>query len=229
MHAFQSRGFHGERLHTEIAEIAAHHIAGMRAIQPAGPYWLCGYSMGGTVAWEMARQLRDSDQRVAFLGMIDAPRRAAPPGHIVDAAEWDSTAAGMGIRIDGRTLERLVHLGIDGLSPAEVEQVETSGLGPPGMTVTELRAMVPVLGGNFEAFWRYRAAALRFPIVLFRACEPFPPREPVGDADLGWGPLAEVEIRLVSGRHHTVVREPHVGILADQLRQSLAAHDRQTR
>jgi len=225
VYAFQSRGFSGEPLHTCIEDIAAYYIDCMRAVKPAGPYRICGYSMGGSVAWEMARQLSQAGQDLAFLGMIDAPRRALPPGHIVDAVEWDSTAAGMGIRIDGRTLERLVRLGIDQLSPAEVEQVLTSGLGPPGMTLAELRPMVPVLGGNFHAFWRYRAAPQPVRIAFFRACEPFPPRGPVADTDAGWGALTAVDVRLVSGRHSTVVREPHVHILADHMRQALDALD----
>ena len=37
-----------------------------------GPYYLLGYSLGGAVAFEMARQLEANGQRVAFLGLIDS-------------------------------------------------------------------------------------------------------------------------------------------------------------
>jgi len=90
------------------------------------------------------------------------------------------------------------------------------------MSLVELRPTLPVLTGNFDAFWRYRTEPQPVRIAMFRATEPFPPTEPVADEDLGWRALGHVDVRIVSGRHHTVVREPHAAILAEQLRASLA-------
>ncbi|HET7085327.1 MAG TPA: amino acid adenylation domain-containing protein [Rhizomicrobium sp.] len=77
------------RLPASIAEIAAAYISEIRKVQPAGPYHLIGWSFGGTVAYEMARRLRQSGEAVAFLGLIDTNagryntaglRKTAPAG-----------------------------------------------------------------------------------------------------------------------------------------------------
>ncbi|MCP4562897.1 MAG: non-ribosomal peptide synthetase, partial [Bosea sp.] len=47
----------GELFLTEIDEMARHYAAAVREVQPQGPYRLGGWSMGGVVAFEMARQL----------------------------------------------------------------------------------------------------------------------------------------------------------------------------
>ncbi|NET90450.1 MAG: amino acid adenylation domain-containing protein [Kamptonema sp. SIO1D9] len=72
LYALQSRGFDGEstRLST-IEEMAAVYIKAIQTLQPKAPYYLCGWSMGGIVAFEMARQLQQNNLKVEFLGLID--------------------------------------------------------------------------------------------------------------------------------------------------------------
>ena len=61
----------GARLPRRIEEFSTRYIREIRKIQPRGPYNIIGYSGGGTIAYEMARQLRQSGDRVAFLGLIE--------------------------------------------------------------------------------------------------------------------------------------------------------------
>lgn len=56
-----------------IEALATRYLAAVRAAQPRGPYDLLGYSIGGTIAYEMAQQLRRDGQHVSFLGLIDTP------------------------------------------------------------------------------------------------------------------------------------------------------------
>ena len=75
--AFQAPGLDGGREPlTGIEAMAAEYVAAMRQAQPEGPYHLGGWSLGGTVAFEMARQLRSAGQEVATLALFDtqAPR-----------------------------------------------------------------------------------------------------------------------------------------------------------
>lgn len=55
-----------------IEDMAARYVVEVRRVAPHGPYYLLGYSLGGVVALEMARQLEGSGERIAFLGMIDS-------------------------------------------------------------------------------------------------------------------------------------------------------------
>src|SRR5207245_6313728 len=56
---------------TTIEDMAARYIKEIQVIQPAGPYFLAGYCMGGTIAFEMAQQLRWQGQRVDLLALLD--------------------------------------------------------------------------------------------------------------------------------------------------------------
>nr|WP_248950041.1 non-ribosomal peptide synthetase [Rhodococcus opacus] len=58
-------------LPSSIAELAARHIDAIRTVQPTGPYHLLGWSLGGTVAQEMAVQLHEAGHEVATLAMLD--------------------------------------------------------------------------------------------------------------------------------------------------------------
>jgi thioesterase domain-containing protein len=55
-----------------IEAMAKFFQAAIRQVQPHGPYFLIGYSLGGLVAFEIARQLTAQDERVGLLAMIDA-------------------------------------------------------------------------------------------------------------------------------------------------------------
>ena len=76
---FNCWGIRAERLENPaprnitIRELAETYIAAMKKIQPQGPYYICGWSLGGTIAVEMARQLEHVNQAISFLALIDAP------------------------------------------------------------------------------------------------------------------------------------------------------------
>ena len=69
-----------------LEELAAAHIKQIRQIQKQGPYRLAGYSLGGIIAMEMARQLQASGEVVEHLFLLDpmapivfnAPKVAPP-------------------------------------------------------------------------------------------------------------------------------------------------------
>jgi amino acid adenylation domain-containing protein len=62
----------GTEPHETIPAIARHNLEKIRRLQPQGPYYLGGMCFGGSVAYEMAHQLKASNQEVAFLGVLDS-------------------------------------------------------------------------------------------------------------------------------------------------------------
>ena len=56
---------------TNIAEMAAVYVREIRRVQPHGPYFIVGYCMGGTVAFEVAQQLRALGETIALLALFD--------------------------------------------------------------------------------------------------------------------------------------------------------------
>ncbi|MFT4041889.1 MAG: amino acid adenylation domain-containing protein [Gordonia sp. (in: high G+C Gram-positive bacteria)] len=55
-----------------LGEIAALHVRAMRTVQPEGPYRLVGWSLGGAIAQEIARQLVAAGAAVELLVLLDA-------------------------------------------------------------------------------------------------------------------------------------------------------------
>ena len=72
LYGFQALGLDGvsKPLGT-VEEMAAHYVSELKAVQPQGPYYLGGYCFGAYAALEMARQLRDMGDSVAFLGAFN--------------------------------------------------------------------------------------------------------------------------------------------------------------
>jgi thioesterase domain-containing protein/acyl carrier protein len=56
--------------YTTVQDIAAHYLSEIRTVQPQGPYFLGGYCFGAMVAFEMAQQLKNQDEKAAFLVLL---------------------------------------------------------------------------------------------------------------------------------------------------------------
>jgi amino acid adenylation domain-containing protein len=84
----QARGFaHQDAPHTTVEAMAVEYVREIKARQPHGPYYLCGYSFGGLVAFEMARRLEESGDEIGLLGLFDTmPSSLAWPFHLWLAA-----------------------------------------------------------------------------------------------------------------------------------------------
>ncbi|TNE47584.1 MAG: acyltransferase domain-containing protein [Deltaproteobacteria bacterium] len=74
--ALQASGLDGRgKMDRSCQTMASRYIQAIQSIQPQGPYHIAGYSFGSYVCYEMARQLQQQGESVAFLGLID---EAAP-------------------------------------------------------------------------------------------------------------------------------------------------------
>jgi non-ribosomal peptide synthetase component F/thioesterase domain-containing protein/acyl carrier protein len=68
----RARGLVGdESPHATVEAMAAEYLREVKALQPRGPYYLCGYSFGGLVAFEMAQRLWESGDEVGLVGLFD--------------------------------------------------------------------------------------------------------------------------------------------------------------
>jgi thioesterase domain-containing protein/acyl carrier protein len=68
----QARGLTGdEPPHASVEAMADEYLREVKAFQPDGPYYLCGYSFGGLVAFEMAQRLWESGDEVGLVGLFD--------------------------------------------------------------------------------------------------------------------------------------------------------------
>jgi len=196
-----------------IEEMAVEYLSAVHALQRAGPYFLCGWSMGGLIAYEMARRLQQGHEAVAFLAILDqgASRFANPsPGSpIAEPVE--------ALRI---RLESLP----DDVSDEQIAELRTEPglvqLLPPILEEAEVSQYLRLYIQNWLALRRYAPIPSSLHIDLFRRVE-FESADT--DATLGWSTVVggNVSVHSVAGDHRSMMRAPYVSVLARQLRACL--------
>jgi aspartate racemase len=199
LYGFQSQGLDGTRAPlARIQDMAAHYIREMRVVQPEGPFFLGGYSFGGLVAYEMARQLRAGGEDVALLALLDTY-----PGELegVTTSIWKllmepkRLGALSGVR---RTAKKSVE--------RRVKRLFLSG------------TLRRVLQANQKASADYVLEPYEGKITLFRADQSS--LRAFDDPHAAWSGLAAggLQIQEISGDHGDILTVPQVDELAKKLK-----------
>jgi amino acid adenylation domain-containing protein len=76
-YALAPHGLNGSAVPDSVEAMAASYIPMVREVQPQGPYLLGGFCNGGTVALEMAQQLRREGEDVSLVVLVAAGARNA--------------------------------------------------------------------------------------------------------------------------------------------------------
>lgn len=73
IHGMQAKGIDGvEKPLDRIEDMASYALNAIRELQPHGPYFLIGFSLGGLVTLEMAQQLIAQGEKIGLLAMLDS-------------------------------------------------------------------------------------------------------------------------------------------------------------
>jgi acetoacetyl-CoA synthetase len=73
IYGMQAKGADGvDQPFDRIEDLAQFHLEAIQELQPHGPYFLVGYSLGGLVTLEMARRLTEKGEEVALLVMVES-------------------------------------------------------------------------------------------------------------------------------------------------------------
>ncbi len=222
VYGFQAVGFATDEAPLEtVEEMAAVYVDALLRFQPRGPYLLAGSSLGGLLAFEMARDLRSHGREVTFLGLLDAPDPAwfEPREQDVEAeAEFvllNYTAGGK----PPVTRDQLAEL-----PPEErVELILRTGreLGTlaPSTGTLELNRLVRVVGANRRALRVYAPQPFETELAYLKAGDNPAPHE----ADAVWAGLARggAEVHMVPGNHLSMHAPPQVEALAARLRSCI--------
>jgi thioesterase domain-containing protein len=240
-YGLQSRGLGaGEEPFASLEEMAASYRAEITRAA-AGPYHLGGWSLGGAVAFELARQIAAGGGEVALLAIVDST--PGPWPRPVDGADGADGAAGEDESDDALWLmeiadylERLwgLHLGLSyetlrALPPEDqalrfLSALKSTPFAAGAAGPEPLRRLLHVFKTNVRAFRRYQPEPYPGRITLFRpaaaAGGPEDGAAAAADPTLGWGALTPepVEIETVPGDHISALAEPHVRALAGRLR-----------
>ncbi|MDJ1168163.1 amino acid adenylation domain-containing protein [Roseofilum sp. BLCC_M154] len=214
-YGLQSLGLSGEQEPlTKIEEMAAIYIEALQQIQPQGPYYLGGWSMGGVVAWEMARQLQALGQNVELLALIDsyAPSQNKKP--IDDTFLINALLEDLG-GIFGKEFS-ISAQEIQPLQPAEqlssiLNEAKRLNILPPEISLEQMGRLFEVFKANLKAIYDYQPQPYSGRVALFSASE--------SKEDRGWKAwvTGALETYMIPGDHYEIMLPPHVQILAQKL------------
>jgi thioesterase domain-containing protein len=198
LYGLQAQGLDGVAVPLEhVEDMASNYLRAVRGVQGRGPYLLAGWSFGGLVAFEMARQLEEDGEAVALLALIDS--RA--PG---DATYREATPADFELEL------------------ARQARPDAAGF-PAASPPVDRSALERVFAANGRAGHRYRPSGYTRPVLLLSAADTGP--RPAGALVAGWRRLLGdgLEAVPVPGSHHTLLQAPHVHSLGALLEGRLAA------
>ncbi len=231
-YGLQSAGLDGSRPpHSRVEDMAAHYIKELREVQPHGPYFIGGRSLGGMVAFEMAQQLTGQGEAIGLLALLDT----YPSGYAKLFRNEATLRAALrrGLKRTKAHFANLRSLSVnEGLSylarkarfaPTKMksqlwrriyQSYENVGRPLPRMLkdIKEFNSLAirdyapKVYDGKVTLFWA--SADLRTSIDLVD----------------GWRALAGggIEVHEIPGSHLDIVKEPHVQELASKLGSCLA-------
>jgi len=206
-----------------VEETAATYLAEMRRIHPSGPYHLCGYSYGGVVAYEMACQLREQGQDVAFLGLVDTENPAVEArklgiGERVRLNWTSRNRPGAGVLEKAGNLTRRIGAGAAYKAYFEAECTLARAL-PDAKNAGWLR-QVQLRLAHERAMGEFRPRRFDGRLTLFRAMvggDKFDLGE-----DYGWQSLvADLDTIDIPGNHVTVFDRKNIDGVAAAFRQAL--------
>ncbi|MGK3959668.1 type I polyketide synthase [Sorangium sp. So ce118] len=223
-YGIQARGLDDDAEPDDRIEVmAARYIEAIRAVQPSGPYLLGGWSLGGLVAFEMANQLERGGERVALLALIDGYTSVH---NTPERRRWQLVESARMILPD-RSVDELGELDEDALAELVLDGAARGGA--PGFT----GAVKRLAAAHSRAVRSYAIPCYAGRVLYFRAAQqpaecPFGlPPEPYGTL---YQPIAglsslPIEIEEAPGSHYSMLREPHVGALAERLKEHIVTAD----
>ncbi len=234
-YGLQSLGLNGEEEPlTSLEDMATHYIQAIQTMQPSGPYYIGGWSLGGAIAFEMAQQLSASGEEIGLLALLDSytpqviarvnDQRKGLLSQMLNVALDDATLASYYFAQDlgsllGKELqisvEQLQQLDLDAQLTYILEQAKIEKVIPPELGLRQIRRLFQVFQANIQARLHYRPQPYAGRIVLFLASE-----QTVED-DRGWDSLAigGIEKHLINGGHYQLIESR---ILGEKLKVYLA-------
>lgn len=216
-----------------VEELAASYLTAIRDVQPHGPYTLGGWSFGGFVALEMARQLKRQGERTAHVFLLDTV--ALAPGKLTTIDDdalltwffWEL----LFLQLGGESPEAHLPRHLDTLEEKFefiAERGVRLGVLPPGSSAAIVRRLFRVYAANWQAALDYSRRTFDLDFTLLRASQPLPEvlmdmhttagtlhRDPHnGWRDRTTGDLTVVD---VPGDHLLIMEEPYVPVMAAKI------------
>jgi amino acid adenylation domain-containing protein len=169
VYGLQSRGLEeNQPTLNSIDEMASSYIEDIKAIQPRGPYLLAGWSLGGVVAYEMARQLALQGEEVSLLALLECRPNFSPVEEpITESAllrEEQEYLIGV-LEQAGMPAEQTRNMSFEEQLTLALQREAA----PFHVTLSQYRRFLQVRTMNTMAARRYIAKSYKGSVILFRS------------------------------------------------------------
>ncbi|MEM1117839.1 MAG: condensation domain-containing protein [Bacteroidota bacterium] len=232
VYGLQAVGIDGDgELLTDVRAMAARYVEEIRAVQPEGPYALAAICFGVSVALEMARRLTEAGEEVSHLlafdssfnTLIEGRRPPADGSEAPRAAPTGSRPVRILKRLARReTLRELpLHIAVQARRARATVHKAAERRRWARAGTRELREW-EAMETHLKAWDAYRPTPYPGPVTLLRSSAWSSWDDKWWHVPV-WTELAEggVEVHTVPGNHETMLHEPYVQALADQVRACL--------
>ena len=206
-----------------LEELASELIKDMKRVWNSGPYHLLGFSAGGTIAFEIARQLRDAGEPVGLLGLLDSkgPGYARLlPLHIRLVRHFRMIR-----RLESR--ERFQYaIGRGRAILRRFRRAPSSSRGRMNGSLVQPTPNGPIAGHVWhDVHHRHRFKAYGGEVNLFAANKPDWLGTDFSDPTMGWASVVRggVKLHRIPGHHVEIVKLPWANDLAVKIRNCLDA------
>lgn len=197
--------------------MAALYAQAIQSVQPQGPYYLLGQSMGGNIAWELAQQLRAQQQIVAVVGLLDSfvPQRIPEYFRHQDTVSLLQGQFGHLLHLDWQAMKQQT---LETQIKTFYDAAHTQGLLSNDLTYEHVRRLALVMKANAEALLAYQAQTYTGRVLHVRASE-----NTLGDSSVGWDKLVVGEFlqHALPATHDGILQAPAAEKLAHWLTQQL--------
>ncbi|MGV7959758.1 amino acid adenylation domain-containing protein [Photorhabdus tasmaniensis] len=228
LYAFQSPSLNKQWIHEPIDTVevlASMYIDEMLKVQEQGPFVLGGWSFGGIIAFEMARQLESSGHEVSKLFLFDsaAPGKVHKELNMVKilnlCLEEIIGQFGMHIDVDLKSMSKLTN---NEILHAVLNIIKEHGGFAPDADVAMLERMIDTCLINSKVSSKYTADTVNIDTILFRAKDSshmeemlVSPNE-VKERCLGWSQhiSGDLIIEDIDGHHMSMMFQPNIDAIS---------------
>ena len=210
-----------------VEDLARFYNREVKKIQPEGPYMFTGFSFGGLVAFEMARQMKESGEDVRLVALLESilPKMLKKTTLTRRVTEYYKNWKRQGTySVMRQGLQRLYYSWREKIEHCFFRKIlwYYKLVGFSGDISIDLKEFV-AWSENHEAAQHYNPYAYTGKVILFKSDHTQLDVEYSEDPQLGWGGvvLGGVEIIKCHGDHIGMLADPNVETVAKKLRQSI--------
>ncbi|POP62340.1 thioesterase domain-containing protein, partial [Pseudomonas syringae] len=208
-----------------LLKLSQSYVGEISKLQISGPYFIAGWSGGGHIAYEIARQLLEKEETVGYLGMIDSVFPGQEDAQIVLSSKSEED-------LQKEILLRFMRSS-DAVDSASIEVL----LRKHGLLETmKVISRAGLLPSGFD--FKFVKAKSDLTRELSRACLTYIPNKLcslkkiflyVGDPEenvdpsYGWASFLtqQLNLKIVGGTHTSILKAGNVELLADHMSRDI--------